>query len=298
MDDVLTDSIIALRDYPISNPELWFDLISQAYEDLERSPDGATLDDFARDFIGLAGIEGFRDAAEEFVRYAEFAGGIEFVRLVSREDRATMLAEFERLRADEPVDEPDDAADDAGDDYDPDAWDTLLAEYGPDWNGDEDNWQPFREWFLYQAEQQGLTTVATDFLDYAEGEPDKTAFFAQYGIVVGADHEDAEADADEPGSDESEADEAAEAGSDVDDGAAGTTEPVDAELVAEARQKAAEVATESDAVPDEYVELVSDAFAELVSVVPAAAGLTAEQLRELIDEVAATYLVPADATAS
>ena len=44
----------------------------------------------------------------------------------------------------------------AGGGYDEAAWQAFLAENGPRWDGTDDSWQPFREWFAYTAAAQGL----------------------------------------------------------------------------------------------------------------------------------------------
>ena len=65
-------------------------------------------------------------------------------------------------------------------------WNAYLAENGTRWNGDEAAWAPFREWFLFYAAERGVPGFATAFLDYADGQSDKRAVFAQYGVVIGA----------------------------------------------------------------------------------------------------------------
>ena len=61
----------------------------------------------------------------------------------------------------------------AGDEasYDEQAWQAYLAENGPQWDGTEDSWEPFRQWFAYYANERGLTTPATAFLDYLTPQP-------------------------------------------------------------------------------------------------------------------------------
>jgi hypothetical protein len=69
---------------------------------------------------------------------------------------------------------------------DPAAWNAFLAENGPYWDGTEDNWPAFRDWFAYQAGQAGVPHSAGAFLDYAESTGDKAAAFAEYGIPLPA----------------------------------------------------------------------------------------------------------------
>ena len=64
------------------------------------------------------------------------------------------------------------------------AWQAFLAEKGPYWDGAEENWQAFRDWFAYEAATAGVPHSAVSFLDYAESTGDKPAAFAAYGIPV------------------------------------------------------------------------------------------------------------------
>lgn len=70
--------------------------------------------------------------------------------------------------------------------YDPAAWNAFLRENGRLWNGEEAAWDQFRTWFVYQAGQQGLADPANGFLAYVEGQPDKAAAFAAYGVTIAA----------------------------------------------------------------------------------------------------------------
>jgi hypothetical protein len=81
-----------------------------------------------------------------------------------------------------PIDsESDEAEAEQGDDS---AWYAFLAENGPRWDGSEDSWQRFQQWFLYYAEQARVGTQARAFTDYVDGSPDKRAVFAQYGVTI------------------------------------------------------------------------------------------------------------------
>lgn len=72
------------------------------------------------------------------------------------------------------------SAENAGD------WDAYLAQCGSEWDGTEDSWPAFREWFAYHGETAGVATFAQAFLVYAEESGDKAAVFAEYGIAVPA----------------------------------------------------------------------------------------------------------------
>jgi hypothetical protein len=77
-------------------------------------------------------------------------------------------------------------AEQAADAYDPKSWDTFIAENGPHWDGTTETWEPFKEWFSYQADQAGLTTPAASFIAYADGQADKIAVFSEYGVTIAA----------------------------------------------------------------------------------------------------------------
>jgi hypothetical protein len=190
MEDIVVGALIAVRDCRIDSPELWFDLISEVYEELERTADGADLEDFKHQFFDRTGIEGLGDAAEEFIRYVEYNGGIDVVRYVSRADRHSVLYEFEQLVEEASAPSVTADAEDADDEYDENAWNAFLVEYGGYWNGEDDTWDQFVEWFRYHAEDQGLGSPATAFIEYVADESDKVAVFARYGVeLAGADDE-------------------------------------------------------------------------------------------------------------
>jgi hypothetical protein len=80
--------------------------------------------------------------------------------------------------------------------YDEQAWQAYLAENGPLWDGTEDSWEQFRDWFAYDAGQHGLSTPAAALLDYLTPQPaaDRIATFAQYGVTITAPEQAAWAD--------------------------------------------------------------------------------------------------------
>jgi hypothetical protein len=51
---------------------------------------------------------------------------------------------------------------------DHEAWNSFLAQHGPRWDGTEESWQPFRDWFLYYADQSQVGESARGFIAYAE----------------------------------------------------------------------------------------------------------------------------------
>jgi len=80
--------------------------------------------------------------------------------------------------------DPTSGQDSASAGYDADSWNAFLAENGPRWNGDDAAWEQFRAWFAYQADQAGLADPAAGFLAYVDGEQDKIAAFAAYGVTI------------------------------------------------------------------------------------------------------------------
>jgi hypothetical protein len=76
--------------------------------------------------------------------------------------------------------------DEAG--YDEGAWQAYLAQNGPQWDGTEESWEQFREWFAYYAAEQGVEAPATALLEHLSGQTaaDRIDTFAQYGVAIGA----------------------------------------------------------------------------------------------------------------
>lgn len=70
--------------------------------------------------------------------------------------------------------------------YDEQAWHAYLAENGPYWNGTEEAWDQFREWFIYHATERGLGEPATSLLDHLTAQPaaERITTFAQYGVTI------------------------------------------------------------------------------------------------------------------
>jgi hypothetical protein len=379
MDHVLAGSLTAVQHHDIPDPQLWFSLISEVYEELATSDWGPDFIDFRARFTDRAAMEGMREAAEEFVRYAEDNGGIDLVRQSHEEGVATLAHEFEQLLTsaattqeqqsefgytydedawyaflpeigaqwngddeswDQWVDwfvyhardrgltapalafveyataqpdriavfaaygidlEPPHAAADSGADtgdpddpyadVDTDAWMAFLTHVGTDWDGDEATWQQWVDWFMYHAGVQGLTSVAAGFVEYAEGEPDKIAFFARYGIDIAAAatpvvEDGAPATA---ASGDTAAGEGEQESVDTEDVAQELAE-ADADPGAAARRRVEAAAAGSQALTAEHLPLLTAALGELFTDMPAAALLSDEQLRQVLEEIAQEYL--------
>ena len=69
--------------------------------------------------------------------------------------------------------------------YDEADWADYLATNGPSWDGHEESWQQFRDWFLYHADQRGLGQPATDLITYLEtvSGSDRVELFGRYGVM-------------------------------------------------------------------------------------------------------------------
>jgi hypothetical protein len=81
---------------------------------------------------------------------------------------------------------------------DPEAWNTYLRTNGAAWDGDDESWQAFVEWFLYYANEQGVGASARTFCDYATANGPREVL-AQYGVTVAAPAAADEPEAAKPG---------------------------------------------------------------------------------------------------
>lgn len=70
--------------------------------------------------------------------------------------------------------------------YDEQAWQAFLTEKGPAWDGTEQSWAQFSQWFLYYAGERGLTEPATALVEYLNSQPaaERITTFAQYGVTI------------------------------------------------------------------------------------------------------------------
>ncbi|MFI7680269.1 hypothetical protein [Actinophytocola sp. NPDC049390] len=353
MDSVLIGSLEVLCDSELSDPRLFF----TALDEVCQAGDNTDFEAFRTAFTERANRDGFTEPGELFVRHLADNGGADTVRKFADEGADNLVREYERLLS-EPEPEPEPAGNPAA--YDESVWVAFVAEFGASWNGAAETWDAFRTWFLYHAEERGVAAPATDFLDYAEGESDRVAFFARYGVTIDVAASD-EAPAEEDpevwqaflaeygpvwnGAEENwasftpyflhyaeergvtgfaaaflenapddndarvqyfatygvvtgtdtetdtetgtESDAESDAGTDTDDAA---PEPVTAEQIADAAQQFAQLADESDHVPDEHEDTVAEAFAELVNQMPEAANLSPEQMRELLATIPQEHL--------
>lgn len=113
---------------------------------------------------------------------------------VSDNERATMLASREFGLAEVPA--GDQVSGQQGDvgitrpgggpGYDERAWQAYLAENGPAWDGSQDSWGQFRQWFLYYADERGLGAPATGLMEHLDGQSaaDRISTLALYGVSI------------------------------------------------------------------------------------------------------------------
>lgn len=52
--------------------------------------------------------------------------------------------------------------------YDEQSWQAFLTDNGPYWNGAEESWGDFTQWFLHHAEERALKDPATALIDYLD----------------------------------------------------------------------------------------------------------------------------------
>ncbi|GAB1640080.1 hypothetical protein [Krasilnikovia sp. MM14-A1259] len=70
--------------------------------------------------------------------------------------------------------------------YDEAAWHAFAIASLPYWNGTNEGWAPFAQWFAHHGAAQGLGAPATGFIEHAEpmSVDQRVALFAQYGVAV------------------------------------------------------------------------------------------------------------------
>ncbi len=85
--------------------------------------------------------------------------------------------------------------------YDEQAWQNYLTTNATQWNGTEETWNQFTQWFLYYAEEHGVTTPATQLIDYLNPLPanQRITELARYGVTIAPPQAPAGPQASEPG---------------------------------------------------------------------------------------------------
>jgi hypothetical protein len=60
----------------------------------------------------------------------------------------------------------------------------FLQQTGSTFNGDDNYWPTWRDWFLGEANQRGFSEQANAFATACDNANDKRAVFAQYGVTI------------------------------------------------------------------------------------------------------------------
>jgi hypothetical protein len=89
----------------------------------------------------------------------------------------------------------------SGPGYDEQAWQNYLNTNATQWNGTEETWNQFTQWFLYYAEEHSVTTPATQLIDYLNPLPanQRITELARYGVTITPPRAPAAPQASEPG---------------------------------------------------------------------------------------------------
>jgi hypothetical protein len=106
---------------------------------------------------------------------------------LSDTDRAQLLASDGLLTQAYEVMTPAEA-DEPADTYDANAWFAFLAEHGTRWDGTEESWDAFREWFAFYAAEAGFREPCDLLMDYlaSKSAAERIALFAEYGVAIQA----------------------------------------------------------------------------------------------------------------
>lgn len=166
----------------------WFAVVQAAYQEITEADPGANWESFRQQLMEQAPAQGFSsDTAEAFAERvaASVSDPLSEVAQIATlgGDSAAALYE-EAVGAEQAAGGYEPAADTQV--YDEAVWNEYLAQNGPMWNGSEEAWPAFVEWFNYNAAEVGQSEAAAGFISYVEQSPDKAAAFAQYGITIAA----------------------------------------------------------------------------------------------------------------
>lgn len=74
----------------------------------------------------------------------------------------------------------------AGQGYDEHAWQDYLARSGTQWDGSQQSWEPFTQWFLYYAGESGVRAPAAALIDYLSPLPaaERITELGRYGVTI------------------------------------------------------------------------------------------------------------------
>jgi hypothetical protein len=145
-----------------------------------------TWEDWSARLLALLGVNRAEDhpVTEELLgRLAEMSDDERERVLASDEIEQLAYTVVQRQAEAAPTGVP---ADGAGDDYDEAAWQQFLIANGPTWDGSAESWPAFREWFLYEADQQGVGRPTTELVEYLDNmaPAERISAFARYGVKI------------------------------------------------------------------------------------------------------------------
>jgi hypothetical protein len=176
----------------MSTPDDVLEWIRPPLEELKQTDPGTPWQESRESFLRQLGLSDASQhpVVQELLERLDEAPEEERNSILSSDKLDSMTDELVRQHApaqDEAA--QDEAAQGAAGDqtaYDEQAWQAYLAQNGTQWDGTEESWEQFAQWFAYYASEQGLSTPATAFLDYLTPQPaaERIATFAQYGVTI------------------------------------------------------------------------------------------------------------------
>ncbi|MPZ82307.1 MAG: hypothetical protein GEV28_18675 [Actinophytocola sp.] len=177
MDAAVAAAITAVPFADAGTAEQWFTAVCQTRDQCGAD---AGWDQFAAELAERAKADGFGDEiVERFTRHLTDLDPDPVATIGRMRDLADQLpAHYQELTA---AEDPTAASAEQHDDQ---QWQAFLVAHGPQWNGSEETWTQFDQWFRYEADQRGLAVPAGRFIDHLAAQPDKVAVFAQYGVTI------------------------------------------------------------------------------------------------------------------
>jgi hypothetical protein len=198
----LRNVVLSVRFSSATEAERWFKLICRLYKDFG-FPGEISWDRYRDLLMSTAVSEGFpAEAPNQFARYLESAGNpLKILANMHQQGEAILCRMYAEGMATAGSGEEtgvpaggigstegygESAAAETRATEDLGAWNSYLATNGPRWNGSEEAWPQFCEWFLYYAAEAGVGESAAGFIAYLDTRQDKIAVFGQYGVWIPA----------------------------------------------------------------------------------------------------------------
>jgi hypothetical protein len=182
--DVLTGAVTAV-DLDNAGVQRWFGLVGDVYQEFGGSDGGDDWPAFRERLTNAAQSDFGSGVANDFADYLESNGGLDAVRQICDAGPATLAQLHADLLAEQ---EPD-----GEDDGDSELWDGLAAEFGEgwaEWDGTEEGWEQYRDWFYDAANSQdeAAYALAHERLDplNAMDLPQRIAALCDFGFTITA----------------------------------------------------------------------------------------------------------------